>query len=174
MLMDPSAFGEESLVIEWADGDRSLCCPRRPGDVWRRFLCLFLKSTTVFDHEGGFCLIPTRLEPLHVNIFQNLTVLRSYSLQISVIELWRRSLLTVQCNCGSSSSFSMLSPLTGINFKEVAPENTKAIFGEIHTSIDTLAFTFGNVWVQGWHLIPTLRWFEVYYLQCDFNYDLSV
>ncbi|XP_029309598.1 rho GTPase-activating protein 29-like isoform X2 [Cottoperca gobio] len=33
----------------------------------------------------------------------------------------------------------------GVNFKEVNPENTKAIFGEIHTSIDTLAFTFGNV-----------------------------
>ncbi|XP_059200952.1 rho GTPase-activating protein 29-like isoform X2 [Centropristis striata] len=32
-----------------------------------------------------------------------------------------------------------------VNFKEVNPENTKAIFGEIHTSIDTLAFTFGNV-----------------------------
>ncbi|XP_063741360.1 rho GTPase-activating protein 29-like isoform X2 [Eleginops maclovinus] len=32
-----------------------------------------------------------------------------------------------------------------INFKEVNPENTQAIFGEIHTSIDTLAFTFGNV-----------------------------
>lgn len=53
--------------------------------------------------------------------------------------------LTVQSNCGSHSSFSILSLNTGINFKEVAPENTKATFGEIHTSIDTLAFTFGNV-----------------------------
>ncbi|XP_068197710.1 rho GTPase-activating protein 29-like isoform X2 [Antennarius striatus] len=33
----------------------------------------------------------------------------------------------------------------GINFKEVNPENAKAVFGEIYTSIDTLAFTFGNV-----------------------------
>ncbi|XP_028283061.1 rho GTPase-activating protein 29-like isoform X2 [Parambassis ranga] len=32
-----------------------------------------------------------------------------------------------------------------VNFKEVNPENKKAIFGEIHASIDTLAFTFGNV-----------------------------
>ncbi|MEQ2179180.1 Rho GTPase-activating protein 29, partial [Goodea atripinnis] len=32
-----------------------------------------------------------------------------------------------------------------INFKEVNPENKQAIFSEIHTSIDTLAFTFGNV-----------------------------
>ncbi|KAF3857991.1 hypothetical protein F7725_011192 [Dissostichus mawsoni] len=39
----------------------------------------------------------------------------------------------------------VLSLSTGINFKEVNPENTQAIFGEIHTSIDTLAFTFGNV-----------------------------
>ncbi|KAL0966909.1 hypothetical protein UPYG_G00302120 [Umbra pygmaea] len=33
----------------------------------------------------------------------------------------------------------------GINFKEVNQENKKAVFGEIYTSIDTLAFTFGNV-----------------------------
>lgn len=39
----------------------------------------------------------------------------------------------------------VIAKVKGINFKEVAPENTKAIFGEIHTSIDTLAFTFGNV-----------------------------
>ncbi|XP_068427095.1 rho GTPase-activating protein 29-like [Clinocottus analis] len=32
-----------------------------------------------------------------------------------------------------------------INFKEENQENLKAIFGEIHISIDTLAFTFGNV-----------------------------
>ncbi|CAG07144.1 unnamed protein product, partial [Tetraodon nigroviridis] len=32
-----------------------------------------------------------------------------------------------------------------INFKEVNPDSAKAIFGDIHTSIDTLAFTFGNV-----------------------------
>lgn len=43
--------------------------------------------------------------------------------------------------------YCVLSPSTGINFKEVNPESTKTIFGEIHTSIDTLAFTFGNVWV---------------------------
>lgn len=39
----------------------------------------------------------------------------------------------------------MFSLSTGFNFKEVNPENKKAIFGEIHASIDTLAFTFGNV-----------------------------
>ncbi|XP_061775701.1 rho GTPase-activating protein 29-like isoform X2 [Nerophis ophidion] len=33
----------------------------------------------------------------------------------------------------------------GINFKDVRPENRDAFFGEIHASIDTLAFTFGNV-----------------------------
>lgn len=40
---------------------------------------------------------------------------------------------------------TVIAKVKGINFKEVNPENTKAIFGEIHTSIDTLAFTFGNV-----------------------------
>ena len=36
-----------------------------------------------------------------------------------------------------------LSP--GVNFKEVNKENKETIFGDIHTSIDSLAFTFGNV-----------------------------
>ncbi|KAM9350203.1 rho GTPase-activating protein 29-like [Symphorus nematophorus] len=39
----------------------------------------------------------------------------------------------------------VIAKVKGVNFKEVNPESTKAIFGEIHTSIDTLAFTFGNV-----------------------------
>ncbi|KAM9323204.1 rho GTPase-activating protein 29-like isoform 2-T2 [Pholidichthys leucotaenia] len=40
---------------------------------------------------------------------------------------------------------TVIAKVKGVNFKEVTPENTKAVFGEIHTSIDTLAFTFGNV-----------------------------
>ncbi|XP_034559376.1 rho GTPase-activating protein 29-like [Notolabrus celidotus] len=40
---------------------------------------------------------------------------------------------------------TVIAKVKGVNFKEVDPENTKAIFGEIHASIDTLAFTFGNV-----------------------------
>ncbi|XP_062284934.1 rho GTPase-activating protein 29 [Scomber scombrus] len=40
---------------------------------------------------------------------------------------------------------TVIAKVKGVNFKEVNPENKKAIFGEIHASIDTLAFTFGNV-----------------------------
>ncbi|KAG7229039.1 hypothetical protein INR49_013158, partial [Caranx melampygus] len=40
---------------------------------------------------------------------------------------------------------TVIAKVKGVNFKEVNPENKTAIFGEIHTSIDTLAFTFGNV-----------------------------
>ncbi|KAM6918899.1 rho GTPase-activating protein 29-like [Xenentodon cancila] len=40
---------------------------------------------------------------------------------------------------------TVIAKVKGFNFKEVNPENKKAIFGEIYTSIDTLAFTFGNV-----------------------------
>ncbi|XP_039999597.1 rho GTPase-activating protein 29-like isoform X1 [Xiphias gladius] len=40
---------------------------------------------------------------------------------------------------------TVIAKVKGVNIKEVNPENKKAIFGEIHTSIDTLAFTFGNV-----------------------------
>uniref|UniRef100_A0A671XNZ4 Rho GTPase-activating protein 29 n=1 Tax=Sparus aurata TaxID=8175 RepID=A0A671XNZ4_SPAAU len=40
---------------------------------------------------------------------------------------------------------TVIAKVKGVNFKEVNPESTKAIFGEIHASIDTLAFTFGNV-----------------------------
>lgn len=38
--------------------------------------------------------------------------------------------------------------LTGVNFKEVNEDNKRELFREIYSSIDTLAFTFGNVWVQ--------------------------
>ncbi|XP_045550446.1 rho GTPase-activating protein 29 isoform X2 [Salmo salar] len=40
---------------------------------------------------------------------------------------------------------TVIDKVKGINFKEVNQENKKAIFGEIYTSIDSLAFTFGNV-----------------------------
>ncbi|XP_047444537.1 rho GTPase-activating protein 29-like isoform X2 [Mugil cephalus] len=40
---------------------------------------------------------------------------------------------------------TVIAKVKGVNFKEVNPANKKAIFGEIHTSIDALAFTFGNV-----------------------------
>ncbi|KAL2085570.1 hypothetical protein ACEWY4_018890 [Coilia grayii] len=39
----------------------------------------------------------------------------------------------------------MGSLVVGVNFKEVNEENKQKLFGEIYTSIDTLAFTFGNV-----------------------------
>ncbi|KAM3865833.1 rho GTPase-activating protein 29-like [Diretmus argenteus] len=40
---------------------------------------------------------------------------------------------------------TVIAKVKGVNFKEVNPENKKAVFGEIYTSIDTLAFIFGNV-----------------------------
>ncbi|XP_021176563.2 rho GTPase-activating protein 29 isoform X1 [Fundulus heteroclitus] len=40
---------------------------------------------------------------------------------------------------------TVIAKVKGINFKEVTPESRQAIFSDIHTSIDTLAFTFGNV-----------------------------
>uniref|UniRef100_A0A8C1ZYY7 Rho GTPase-activating protein 29 n=1 Tax=Cyprinus carpio TaxID=7962 RepID=A0A8C1ZYY7_CYPCA len=40
---------------------------------------------------------------------------------------------------------TVIAKVKGVNVKEVSKENKDTIFGEIHTSIDTLAFTFGNV-----------------------------
>uniref|UniRef100_A0AAZ3NMD1 Rho GTPase-activating protein 29 n=1 Tax=Oncorhynchus tshawytscha TaxID=74940 RepID=A0AAZ3NMD1_ONCTS len=40
---------------------------------------------------------------------------------------------------------TVITKVKGINFTEVNPEKKKVIFGEIYTSIDSLAFTFGNV-----------------------------
>ncbi|KAK9538763.1 hypothetical protein VZT92_003913 [Zoarces viviparus] len=40
---------------------------------------------------------------------------------------------------------TVIAKVKGINFKEENQGNTKATFGEIDSSIDTLAFTFGNV-----------------------------
>ncbi|KAM4552606.1 rho GTPase-activating protein 29-like isoform 1-T1 [Odontesthes bonariensis] len=40
---------------------------------------------------------------------------------------------------------TVIAKVKGINFKEVNQENKTAKFSEIHASVDTLAFTFGNV-----------------------------
>ncbi|XP_063056411.1 rho GTPase-activating protein 29-like [Engraulis encrasicolus] len=44
-----------------------------------------------------------------------------------------------------SATGNLIAKVKGVNFKEVNSENKEAIFGDIHTSIDSLAFTFGNV-----------------------------
>ncbi|XP_072525503.1 rho GTPase-activating protein 29 isoform X2 [Salminus brasiliensis] len=44
-----------------------------------------------------------------------------------------------------SAAGTVIAKVKGVNFKEVNQENRSAVFREIHTSIDTLAFTFGNV-----------------------------
>ncbi|KAJ8409562.1 hypothetical protein AAFF_G00229630 [Aldrovandia affinis] len=44
-----------------------------------------------------------------------------------------------------SAAGTVIAKVKGVNFKEVNEENRRHIFGEIYCSIDTLAFTFGNV-----------------------------
>ncbi|XP_061099163.1 rho GTPase-activating protein 29-like isoform X2 [Conger conger] len=44
-----------------------------------------------------------------------------------------------------STAGTVIAKVKGVNFKEVNEENRRHIFAEIHSSIDTLAFTFGNV-----------------------------
>ncbi|XP_041737230.2 rho GTPase-activating protein 29-like isoform X2 [Coregonus clupeaformis] len=44
-----------------------------------------------------------------------------------------------------SAAGTVIAQVKGVNFKEVNEENKEKLFGEIYTSIDTLAFTFGNV-----------------------------
>lgn len=53
--------------------------------------------------------------------------------------------LQYECMLPKVDSFPLPHHLTGVNFKEVNKENKQKLFGEIYTSIDTLAFTFGNV-----------------------------
>uniref|UniRef100_A0A4W5JTA7 Rho GTPase-activating protein 29 n=1 Tax=Hucho hucho TaxID=62062 RepID=A0A4W5JTA7_9TELE len=44
-----------------------------------------------------------------------------------------------------SAAGTVIAQVKGVNFKEVNEENKQKLFGEIYTSIDTLAFTFGNI-----------------------------
>ncbi|XP_018609159.1 rho GTPase-activating protein 29-like isoform X3 [Scleropages formosus] len=44
-----------------------------------------------------------------------------------------------------SAAGTVIAKVKALNFSNVNEENRRHIFGEIHTSIDTLAFTFGNV-----------------------------
>lgn len=144
-------------------------------DDWyfKKFACLFLKSLTFSDHEGFLLPVSQQNGITSCRQLWNPTLLYIYSLQMQAIELGLAVPLTVQSNCGSHSSFSVLSLITGINFKEVVPENTKATFGDIHTSIDTLAFTFGNVWVQCRHLISTPHSFKTHNLVIKMNLFLA-
>uniref|UniRef100_W5JZF8 Rho GTPase-activating protein 29 n=1 Tax=Astyanax mexicanus TaxID=7994 RepID=W5JZF8_ASTMX len=43
-----------------------------------------------------------------------------------------------------STAGTVIAKVKGVNFKEVNQENRSSVFREIYTSIDTLAFTFGN------------------------------
>ncbi|XP_034160412.2 rho GTPase-activating protein 29 isoform X2 [Pangasianodon hypophthalmus] len=40
---------------------------------------------------------------------------------------------------------TLIAKVKGVNFKEVNEDNKRELFGEIYSSVDTLAFTFGNV-----------------------------
>ncbi|XP_068200058.1 rho GTPase-activating protein 29 isoform X2 [Antennarius striatus] len=44
-----------------------------------------------------------------------------------------------------STAGTVIARVKGVNYKEVNEDNKQKLFGEIYTSIDTLAFTFGNV-----------------------------
>ncbi|KAL4635921.1 rho GTPase-activating protein 29-like isoform X1 [Arapaima gigas] len=44
-----------------------------------------------------------------------------------------------------SAAGTVIAKVKGLNFHHVNEENRRHIFGDIHSSIDTLAFTFGNV-----------------------------
>uniref|UniRef100_A0A8D0G965 Rho GTPase-activating protein 29 n=1 Tax=Sphenodon punctatus TaxID=8508 RepID=A0A8D0G965_SPHPU len=44
-----------------------------------------------------------------------------------------------------SAAGTVIAKVKAVNFKEVNEENKRELFGEIFSSIDTLAFTFGNV-----------------------------
>ncbi|KAJ8270338.1 hypothetical protein GJAV_G00113210 [Gymnothorax javanicus] len=44
-----------------------------------------------------------------------------------------------------SAAGTVIAKVKGVNFREVNEKNKRHIFSEIHSSIDTLAFTFGNV-----------------------------
>lgn len=44
-----------------------------------------------------------------------------------------------------SAAGTLIAKVKGVNYKEVNEDNKQTLFSEIYTSIDTLAFTFGNV-----------------------------
>ncbi|XP_066547994.1 rho GTPase-activating protein 29 isoform X1 [Amia ocellicauda] len=44
-----------------------------------------------------------------------------------------------------SAAGTVIAKVKGVNFKEVNEDKKRELFGEIYSSIDTLAFTFGNV-----------------------------
>uniref|UniRef100_A0A673I868 Rho GTPase-activating protein 29 n=1 Tax=Sinocyclocheilus rhinocerous TaxID=307959 RepID=A0A673I868_9TELE len=120
--------GSDSMDMAGADPDYIM---QLVNDV-RRFADVLLHLKEAFntkDHQD--CLH----QVVHERLGELLRVLKS------VISK-RHSLNSVEI---LSAAGTLIAKVKGVNFKEVNEDNKQTLFSEIYTSIDTLAFTFGNV-----------------------------
>uniref|UniRef100_A0A8C1YED5 Rho GTPase-activating protein 29 n=1 Tax=Cyprinus carpio TaxID=7962 RepID=A0A8C1YED5_CYPCA len=120
--------GSDCMDMAGADPD---CIMQLVSDV-RRFADALLHLKEAFntkDHQD--CLH----QLVHERLGELLRVLKA------VISK-RHSLNSVEI---LSAAGTLIAKVKGVNFKEVNEDNKQTLFSEIYTSIDTLAFTFGNV-----------------------------
>uniref|UniRef100_A0A673IE23 Rho GTPase-activating protein 29 n=1 Tax=Sinocyclocheilus rhinocerous TaxID=307959 RepID=A0A673IE23_9TELE len=120
--------GSDSMDMAGADPD---CIMQLVNDV-RRFADALLHLKEAFntkDHQD--CMH----QVVHERLGELLRVLKA------VISK-HHSLNSVEI---LSAAGTLIAKVKGVNFKEVNEDNKQTLFSEIYTSIDTLAFTFGNV-----------------------------
>ncbi|XP_016354099.1 rho GTPase-activating protein 29-like isoform X2 [Sinocyclocheilus anshuiensis] len=120
--------GSDNMDMAGADPD---CIMQLVNDV-RRFADVLLHLKEAFntkDHQD--CMH----QVVHERLGELLRVLKA------VISK-HHSLNSVEI---LSAAGTLIAKVKGVNFKEVNEDNKQTLFSEIYTSIDTLAFTFGNV-----------------------------
>uniref|UniRef100_A0A673IB89 Rho GTPase-activating protein 29 n=1 Tax=Sinocyclocheilus rhinocerous TaxID=307959 RepID=A0A673IB89_9TELE len=117
--------GSDSMDMAGADPDYIM---QLVNDV-RRFADVLLHLKEAFNTKGKSETV------VHERLGELLRVLKS------VISK-RHSLNSVEI---LSAAGTLIAKVKGVNFKEVNEDNKQTLFSEIYTSIDTLAFTFGNV-----------------------------
>ncbi|XP_073686931.1 rho GTPase-activating protein 29 [Garra rufa] len=120
--------GSDSMDMAGADPD---CIMQLVNDV-RRFADVLLHLKEAFNtKDQQDCLH----QVVHERLGELLRVLKA------VISK-HHSLNSVEI---LSAAGTLIAKVKGVNFKEVNEDNKQTLFSEIYTSIDTLAFTFGNV-----------------------------
>ncbi|XP_042185099.1 rho GTPase-activating protein 29-like isoform X2 [Oncorhynchus tshawytscha] len=98
----------------------------------RRFSDMLLSLKEAFHSEESHERLPQRVQERLSELLRVLKSVIGKHQTLNSVDILR-------------AAGTVITKVKGINFTEVNPEKKKVIFGEIYTSIDSLAFTFGNV-----------------------------
>uniref|UniRef100_A0A8C7NVJ2 Rho GTPase-activating protein 29 n=1 Tax=Oncorhynchus mykiss TaxID=8022 RepID=A0A8C7NVJ2_ONCMY len=130
MGLGPNSLGLGSTVVG-APGVDPDYVMQLVNDV-RRFSDMLLSLKEAFHSEESHERLPQRVQERLRELLRVLKSVIGKHQTLNSVDILR-------------AAGTVITKVKGVNFTEVNQEKKKVIFGEIHTSIDSLAFTFGNV-----------------------------